>query len=177
MIQKNNNKKFGFSLFEALVSMLIMSLFFIASSRVITQKRPIEIQKNPYGYYECYTINGVTKQHRSVAESETPASVTDKCTFEPPAGANFVAVHFFRHSTYGTAYYNTMQIIFNEPVTFPSPGAVEGSGVFQGLEPMTNDDAVQTFKYYLKISHPSCYVNKYITEENKLPEEALIMSW
>ena len=61
MVNKKTNKK-CFSIAEALVSMLIISIFFIATSKVMTKKQRPDISESPHGFYECYVVNGNLKQ-------------------------------------------------------------------------------------------------------------------
>lgn len=79
----------AFSLAEVLVSMLIMSLFFLATTKVISVKQKPLIQEYPHGYYECYNSGGY-KEHRvasgrEVIPANTPAP-GGICTFEAPRG-------------------------------------------------------------------------------------------
>ena len=171
MMNKKYNKKSGFSLFEALVSMLILSLFFIASSRVITQKHETEIQQNPRGYYECYIINGQQWQHRSNGKNSTAPVQTNNCVFEPPAGVDFVNFHYFT----GSQYYNGQQIIMNEILNLGGPSGV--SDVFTLYEsPLQGEAAIGAFKTYLKLSHPTSSIYTHIKNGN-WPTQATVIAW
>ena len=177
-IKNNNSKKSGFSLFEALVSMLIMSLFFIASSRIITQKHPVEMQRNPHGYYECYEYDGVRYQHRALGDSHTPtASNVSSCKFVPPSGANFVTVHYFSKSEYGTEYYNTLNIIMNMELSLSNPTKAKDflSGLIE--KPQVGNKAETEFITYLKLTHPSSNVYKLLTEGNADNIQVFMVSW
>jgi len=71
--------KFGFSLAEALVSMLVISLFFLATAKVITIKEK-DKPKMLSGFYECYCSNNTCKQHGSkIAEEDLNNNM---CTYK-----------------------------------------------------------------------------------------------
>jgi len=102
MVKKadESNIKFGFSLAEALVSMLVLSLFFIATAKIITVKQK-DKPKIVAGYYECALVgserveNGTTEKNASgCAYNPPPRSVNNiyicsvlsnniRCTSEP----------------------------------------------------------------------------------------------
>ena len=88
------NKKFGFSLAEALVSMLILSVFFVATSKIITTKPKQEVQSNKHGYFECYYDGEQLKQKRSDGSyAGEPVAVSSACYMTPPAGIDFVIIY------------------------------------------------------------------------------------
>ena len=107
------NKKFGFSLAEALVSMLIMSMFFIATSKIITTKPKKEVQANRHGYFECYYDGGVLKQKRSDGSyAGEPINAGNACTFTPPTGIAFVLIYTL-NDTNGRKFYHSQEPQFN----------------------------------------------------------------
>ena len=180
MTEKNKNKKFGFSLFEALVSMLILSIFFLASTKVITQKQKTEVQRNPHGYYECYIVNGAMWHRRVVGSSASAAVRTNTCTFVPPSGITFVNLHCFD----GERYYNGQQLIMNDTLNLGSPlqfynentqGAFNDTD--QNPTPAQKIEAVNEFKTYLKISHPDSRLYKIWTEQHIQPTAAMMVAW
>ena len=78
---KNNHKK-GFSFAEILVSMLILSLFFLAGAKVFTRKEKPEVMKKVHGFYECYWNGGDLYQAMSKFGSRpTPVKVNGSCVF------------------------------------------------------------------------------------------------
>ncbi len=78
---KNNHKK-GFSLAEILVSMLILSLFFLAGAKVFTRKEKTEVMKKVHGFYECYWNGNQLYQAMSKFGSRpTPIPVNGSCVF------------------------------------------------------------------------------------------------
>ncbi len=171
MVNKKTEKKSGFSLFEALVSMLILSLFFIASSKVITQKQPVEVQKNPHGYYECYYYGGSLWQHRANGNASTPAARTNNCAFQPPSGVTFINVHYYNN----TEYYNSQQVIMNMPVQIGQPSNINMPGLFtNGAQ--TGTDALYAFMTFLKLAHPNSKI--YQNWKNGVPpSQAVMITW
>lgn len=85
---KTYNKQ-GFSLAEALVSMLIVSIFFIATSKVASYKPRTEPQTNIHGYYECY-VSGNTFTQKTDSGN---ASQVAQCIFNPPSGIAYSMVY------------------------------------------------------------------------------------
>lgn len=108
------NKKFGFSLAEALVSMLVMSMFFIATSKIITTKPKKEVQANKHGYFECYYDGGVLKQKRSDGSYAGEATIAsgNVCTFTPPKGIAFALIYTL-NNTNGRKFYHSQEPQFN----------------------------------------------------------------
>ena len=105
--------KKGFSLAEALVVMAIISIFFAAAGKIMTQKpKPIK-QQNPHGYFECYLDGGTLKQSSAIEEAATDpiAAEGGACTFEPPKG-----VAFFNVNTYGRAFYSDFEPNVNNTI-------------------------------------------------------------
>ena len=181
MIKTTNNKKSGFSLFEALVSMLILSLFFLAASKAITQKQPVEIQRNPHGIFECYKVQGQLWQHRVVGPVSTPAKRVGTCIFNPPNGVNFINIHYFD----GTRYFNGQQLIMNDSDSIPSmtdPGVLFQNRKYafndpdREFNPEEDDQDVNNFKTYLKLAHPNSSIYKSWAQNNP-PQSALILAW
>lgn len=105
--------KKGFSLAEALVVMAIISIFFAAAGKIMTQKpKPIK-QQNPHGYFECYLDGGTHKQSSAIEEAATDPVVAEggACKFEPPKG-----VAFFNVNTYGRAFYSDFEPNVNNTI-------------------------------------------------------------
>ena len=180
MNNKKYNFKSGFSLFEALVSMLILSLFFLASSRVITQKQTVEFQRNPHGYYECYIVNGAQWEHMSISNIFSPSVRTNECLFTPPTGVNFFNVHYLAPNG---MYYNAQQSIVNMQMPIGSPdfaqqfvGDRDHQRLFGFHELIEREDRFIEFKTYLRITHPACDIASYINQ-NITPLPALLITW
>ena len=56
MVKRNYKKAFSFA--EILISMLILSVFFIAGAKIFTHKQKDEVMKKINGFYECYWTDG-----------------------------------------------------------------------------------------------------------------------
>jgi len=191
MMKYKNEKKSGFSLIEALVSMLVLSIFFLASSHVITQKQTDEVQENPHGYYECYIDNGATWQHLSMSNMFTlPQDVTATgCSFIPPTGINFFNVHYFD----GQEYLTNQQVILNERVDLPDgPQSIDQEGVFKRVTQEEIDrmtvaqrrqyeqeiqEGVEHFRTYLRMTHPASQIYTIWENTGAPPSSATMIAW
>ena len=170
---------------EALVSMLILSLFFLASSRAITQKQTVEIQKNPHGYFECYISGDDTWQHLSISNVYTkPVLANSGCKFNPPTGVNFFNVHYFD----GSQYYNSQQVIFNKSITLNGPSGIDIPGLFDkddenSEEELTTEQLqliaaqIMEFKVYLKMTHSSSEIYSIWEATGEPPAQAAMIAW
>lgn len=87
--------KAGFSLAEVLVAMLIMSVFYMATAKVMTVKQRHETHENPHGYYECIGNSAPFSVHRVDSTIETiPAGTSEtECEFVPISGIPFYNVY------------------------------------------------------------------------------------
>ena len=78
--------KKGFTLAESLVVLLVLSVFFGATAKVMTKKRPSEVATYQHGYYECWFKydNNRTHYYRYTVEG-IPGEVEegDRCKFTP----------------------------------------------------------------------------------------------
>lgn len=81
------SKKTGFTLIEAVVVMLVISIFLAASAKIMTQRRNKPIQINPHGVYECWYTEG--QAHSRYIVSGVPADTKDGCTFIPTLDPSF----------------------------------------------------------------------------------------
>lgn len=96
MKNKINPKRpfYGFSLAEALITLLIVCLITLASVPVLTKKHRNKIlsaskeNTNEHGKYLCYLKNGVHNYHSEInGETKDETLETDYCEFEPPKDA------------------------------------------------------------------------------------------
>ena len=109
------NKKFGFSLAETLISMLVLSMFFIATSKMITTKPKTEVSENKHGYFECYMDGGTLMQKRSDEGSQgdpVPAP-NGVCSFEPPSGIAFANIYVLNSTSGEPRFYIGVEPQFN----------------------------------------------------------------
>lgn len=179
---KQNSVKSGFTLAEVLVSMLLMSLFFLGTTKVITLKPKQEIQMNPHGFYECYYQAGDNQlyQHRVTGNAVVPAQETESCNFEPPKGVAYLNIHYFRYDNNLGRYvgFNYQDPQFNMPLEYDEPRDIEDDFSFEmrdddGQLKTVNLDEIRT---YLEFTHPASLVYQ-ILDSGEAPEEALIVAW
>ena len=140
----HKTKRTGFSLAEALITLLIVCLITLASIPILTKKKRT-IQKEKHGAFACYYTGDATTLHgyyyidRAVTTAPTkyvPSENRWGCVFNPPAGAkNFVvtivggggggaaakANSYTKHWGRGTHY-------FSIPTTGVYDGILSGGG-------------------------------------------------
>lgn len=184
------NKKRGFSLAEILISMLIMSVAFMALTKVITQKPKKLMEKTPHGFYECYKTNGVLHEDRTrnnILQPENP-DVTN-CTFDPPKGVYYVNVHYIGMVPSEGAgavnkYYNAPEAMFDSQVTFSDPSDILSdipeeflteSGSYNYTRNFEQDSNM--FKAYLELSHQQSQIYQNWKNTGNAPENALFIAW
>lgn len=90
------NKKTGFTLAEALISMLIVAIIIGVSMKVFTKKHVKPIYNASHGFYVCY--NGVDDAGVDAVFSKKGAAAPvrqeeDSCTFTPVKSANYYVVY------------------------------------------------------------------------------------
>lgn len=94
---KNCKTKFGFSLFEVLVTVGIVAIFIAACSNVFTQKHKTRTTTPIHGHYECYIdpedgkVHERTFNDRIMTSESTPAS--GECNFVPPKFASYIIIN------------------------------------------------------------------------------------
>lgn len=88
--------KFGFSLFEVVVTMSIVAIFIAACTNVFTQKYKRKVALPAHGRFECYydSTNLLTERliSENVVVSETHPE-TGYCYFEPSKAASYFVVN------------------------------------------------------------------------------------
>ncbi len=78
-----NNKKYGFSLAESIISMLILALVIMLTLSVITRKKTTPINKTTIsGFYACWKDGGIVKQQHYDGHVIKTASTSTDCNFE-----------------------------------------------------------------------------------------------
>jgi len=79
-----DNKKSGFTLLEALVVLMILSVFLAASAKIFTKKRKSDFVVHQHGQFECWKVGSTHKSEYIIegikSNIETPGA---KCTFTP----------------------------------------------------------------------------------------------
>lgn len=151
MVNKIKNKN-GFSLAEALISMLILSIFFLATSKVMTTKQKPDEQVNPHGFYECYVRNGNQLVQRRASESNVTAEqFVDSCTFTPSQGIAYVTIYAVRNSN---DIIMAVEPQFNNPIDEISSVAALRNFGNQLDNAEENDLDIENLRNYLEISYP-----------------------
>ncbi len=93
-ISKKN--KYGFSLFEVVVTMSIIAIFIAAASNVFTQKYKRKVALPAHGRFECYYDNTGTLTQRYMSENVVVNDFhpgTEYCTFEPKKAAAYLVIN------------------------------------------------------------------------------------
>ena len=93
-MKKTLNKKYGFSLFEAVVVMGIVAIFVAAATNVFTKKHKQVQEKTPHGRFECYySGDQLVQQLFTENMSQQKQNVSDHCTFKPVKNAPYYVVN------------------------------------------------------------------------------------
>ena len=171
-----DNKKLGFSLAEALMSMLIISVFFVAATKIVTQKPPKETEMSPHGFFECY-YRGRLYTHALRGDSEVPEAPAANCNFQPPAGLSFINVHYVT----GNTYLNSQEPLFEQRIEIGSPGEMQSkfyphcfSGSNSSCSSMVKSKT--DFYYYLHAAHPKSNIYR-MWVQGTVPTNVLFISW
>lgn len=100
-----NKNKFGFSLFEVVVTMGIIAVFIAACSNVFTQRHKKRITTPNHGRYECYRSQdgGIVyeRQFNEGVEVIAQRNVAGRCRFKPPKQASYLIVTAIGGGGYG----------------------------------------------------------------------------
>ena len=174
--EKNKNKKNGFSLAEMMISMLIISLFFVAATKLITHKKPQEELKQPHGFFECYYSGGRLYTHTMQGQTETSAVAAPNCNVDLRSDIKFINIHYIN----GNTYFNTQEPFFEKSLKLSNPTDLQTyyyKQYFDGTE--TNTDVYHSkdeFKAYLAKSHPQSNIYKQWVG-GASPQIVLFISW
>lgn len=94
-----NKNKYGFSLFEVVVTMGIIAIFIAACSNVFTQRHKKRITTPVHGRFECYR-DASGKVHQRLFNETVLASeqtfgngANVRCTFRPPSHASYIMIN------------------------------------------------------------------------------------
>lgn len=164
-----NKLKNGYSLAEVIIVMMLLSLFFLVSTKVMTQKPKPKSQTDTHGTYECYYDSGL-KQRLTIENEEFEAESVSKCKFETQPG---VAIYNFNAIMKDGGYQNTEPNI-NEVfyITISSNGIITISndiGAQKILE--VNIDEEDILSYFQTIHSNSKIYN------NGIAKFGLMISW
>ena len=160
---KNNNQK-AFSLVEVLVSMLILSLFFLANTKVMTTKQKDETLMKVHGFYECYWDGGVLKYAQSkTGRSVEPQIAGDACVFSPDRNTSLFDMTVIFADNKGVFYNDefvnveTMSIIppsmGSNVVSYHTPSKAENYSPDFATENVTYDMIINNLKLTSKNSN------------------------
>ncbi len=108
MLEKFKTKsKFGFSLFEVVVTMSIVAIFVAACSNIFTQRHKTRISLPAHGRFACYyDDSGNLKQEMYSENVELESrTVTGKCSFTPPRTASYLIIAAVGGGGYGGTTY------------------------------------------------------------------------
>lgn len=166
---KFRNIKTGFSLVEVLVSMLLMSIFFLATTKVITVKQTGDKVEVAHGYYECYYSSGWYEHRLEGASEKAPKSVST-CTFFPPKGTPMVQVYVVS----GGSIYKTLQTVFNDEGVAISVSQMKD--IISNMDEDTVNSSQSDFASYLEHTNTSSEVYKYYKSSGSFPN-AVYISW
>lgn len=87
----HKKRKFGFSIAEALMALLVVSLITMAAVPVITKKKR-DTSQGVHGEWMCYLNNAGQHVTRMTANGKTTTSTGSSCTFAPPGRAQNFSV-------------------------------------------------------------------------------------
>ena len=177
-------KKPGFSLAEALVSMLVLSIFFVASSRIITTKPKKEVQMNRHGYFECFKDHsGVMKQKRCDGSyAGDLIRVEDGvCRFTPPRGIAFVVIYALNNG----AFYTWTEPQFNSDRGNDDEITIDESDLanfqanmeFQEEDPSGGNSNMAPLKNFFQSSYPSSSIYEELDKFSTYQGPAVFIGW
>ena len=171
---KTVNKKRGFSLAEMLVAMLIVSVFFTAATKVMTQRPKKEVVKSPHGFFECYYSGGSLFTQTQKGTGGAEAGRAQNCNFMPPVSLSFINVHFL----YNGNYYNFHEVLYDNMFELANPGEIATKYYSQYVEePQTYGKPAVDLRNYLASSYPASRILEQWPAEGNAPASALFISW
>ena len=178
-MMNTNNKKRGFSLTETLVSMLVVSIFFVAASKIITHRPPKEIQTPPHGFFECYYIGGQLYSHSVRGNADEPEHRTTNCNFQPPLGLSFINVHYISYDD--ERYFNSVEPLYDRRMELSRPSDIEAYYSQYNDEDSNNrtdvyENQIEEFFTYLAKTHPRSKIYEQYNDGD-LSSNALFISW
>ena len=187
VIMNSKNLLPAFTLAEVLVAMLIMSLFFMATSKVMSIKQKPIFQEYPHGYYECYN-NGGLKEHRVDGGTETITMNTPvgMCNFFAPKGLPIFNINVV-HPNKGFYTTTETQVTSDNAIQFAGADAVfdmyantmdtekERQDQFM---PSNLYSRFEQFRNYLKNSYPqSALGSSWRANSSAPPFSAVFIVW
>ena len=137
------NKKSGFSIAEALIAMLILSTFFIVTSKAINIKPKEEVTKNPHAFYECYVDDNSLEDRFVMNGSLQKLPEHNNCQFTPPKDIPHVIIYVIN----GDVFYNTIQPQLTNKISFSSTSEIED--IYNNFEEKNENSNKLEFKNFL----------------------------
>ena len=190
MVKRNRllTKRFlpAFTLAEVLIAMLVMSLFFMATTKVMSIRQKPLVQEYPHGYYECYNLNGL-KEHRVDGGTETIPrnSAVGRCRFMAPKGLPVFNI-YIAHTNRGFYYTTETQVNADDGMIFSGADNLislymetmdteqDRNNAFYG----NLDDRFAQFRNYLKNSYPQSMLgSNWPAGSNRPPFNAVFITW
>lgn len=96
-----NNKKLGFTLMEALVVLLILSIFLAASAKVFTKKRKSDFVVHQHGQFECWKEGSNHKSEYIIEGIKSGIETSGaKCIFTPTLEAALYHIYTVQSDGY-----------------------------------------------------------------------------
>lgn len=89
----NNKRKFAYTLMEACVVMLVVSIIVAVMANVIPRKISPKTQSDVHGRYECYFDGDTLYQQTFIKGKSSTRSAVASCTFTPPDYVKFLIIN------------------------------------------------------------------------------------
>lgn len=179
-LNKSLHIKRGFSLADALVSMLILSMFFMATSKIITIKQKDEANVKTTGYYECYKKDG--KMYEKYYNGSLKENV-GSCVFNPP----YTRPNKVLYSINNQCIYTTMELEISNTLTInplqltttalnSSCDSYEQLGPCSRGECMDTSDGIDSFRAIVHDTYPTSSLNGFSKADyNTIP--VVFIAW
>ena len=182
IIKKSN--KTGFTLAEALVSMLILSLFFVATAKVVTTKQPRGKIAIVHGFYECYYEDGNHKETISDGGNIKKKEDVNECVFTPSNRLPNANLYYI--NTEKNHYYTTLHPYLNpkEEKDFGTLNSFDPNMYFQKEEKYENsteetetetENKIEELGNYLINAYPNSVVAQKLKDGNNVT--AIFIAW
>ncbi len=138
MVIFNKKLVFGFSLAEALVSMLVLSIFFLATSKMITQRQPEDTVWHEHGFCACY--QGKITCSTNESKPTTKSVIGGQCKLKLPKNSNMYSLALIRNDF----VYEREQFI-NKSITMTSTSFTIDNELLPS-DVLTDEDDILNFK-------------------------------
>lgn len=148
--------KKGFSLVEALLVMVIISILFAAGTKVITTRPKPMAQTTPHGYYECYNDSGLKQRYVREGAENAQEQAVSQCIFEPPVGAavfNLTSYSPILHSSFEPNINNKLNVSISGGITLSTNAAAAGVDGMNSISLEPNADG-EEIRQTLKVLYP-----------------------